>query len=74
MCLVLDQGDDHAVQVEEEQDEVEPELGEGFLRQSVSPCSPNRTGTVSYLLVHVELPEDLSRVQEMRVVDDPTSG
>jgi hypothetical protein len=29
--LVLDQGDDHAVQVEEEEDKVETKLGEGFL-------------------------------------------
>lgn len=52
MGLVSDQGDDHAVQVEEEQDEVETELCEGFL------------------LMHVQLPEDLSRVQEMRVVNN----
>lgn len=31
MGLVPDQGDDHAVEVEEEQDEVEAELREGFL-------------------------------------------
>lgn len=31
MGLVLDQGDDHAVQVEEEEDKVETEFGEGFL-------------------------------------------
>jgi hypothetical protein len=30
--LIPDQGDDHAVEVEEEQDEVEAELGEGFLQ------------------------------------------
>ena len=28
VCLVLDQGDDHAVEIEEEQDEVESELRE----------------------------------------------
>ena len=39
MRLVLNQGDDHAVQVEEEEDEVEAELGEGFLRSSVSAVS-----------------------------------
>ena len=33
--LVPDQGDDHAVEVEEEQDQVEPELGEGFLWHTV---------------------------------------
>lgn len=36
MSLVLDQSDDHAVQVEEEQDEMEAELGEGFLGVSIS--------------------------------------
>lgn len=34
--LVPNKGNDHAVQVEEEQDEVEAELGEGFLRPRVS--------------------------------------
>ena len=29
--IVLDKGDDHAVEVEEEHDQVERELGEGFL-------------------------------------------
>jgi hypothetical protein len=31
MRLVADEGDDHAVQVEEEHDQVETELDEGFL-------------------------------------------
>jgi hypothetical protein len=31
MGLVADQGDNHAVEVEEEQNEVEAELDEGFL-------------------------------------------
>ncbi len=35
MGLVLNQGDDHAVEVEEEEDQMEAELGEGFL------CAPN---------------------------------
>lgn len=34
--FVLDQGDDHAVEVEEKQDEVEAKLGEGFLQRPVS--------------------------------------
>ena len=50
VSLVLDKGDDHAVEVEEEQDEMEAELREGFL------------------LMHVQLPEDLSRIQKMCVV------
>lgn len=36
MGFVLDQGDDHAVEVKEEQDEMETELGERFLWHSVS--------------------------------------
>jgi hypothetical protein len=32
VSLVLDQGNNHAVQVEEEEDEVEAELGERFLQ------------------------------------------
>ena len=38
--LVLDEGDDHAVEVEEEQDEVEAELRERFLLRSVSSLWP----------------------------------
>jgi hypothetical protein len=34
--LVPDKRDDHAVQVEEEHDEVESELDEGFLMENVS--------------------------------------
>lgn len=54
VALILDQGDDHAVQVEEEHDEVEAELDEGLL------------------LMDVEFPEDLGRVQEVGVVNNPT--
>lgn len=31
LCLVADQGNDHAVEVEEEHDQMEAELAEGFL-------------------------------------------
>ena len=34
MGLVSNEGHNHAVQVEEEQDEVEAELGEGFLERA----------------------------------------
>lgn len=40
MALVSDQGDDHAVEVEEEHDEVEAELDEGFLEKSQSMLFP----------------------------------
>ena len=33
MCFVAYQGDDHAVEVEEEHDEVEAEFDEGFLER-----------------------------------------
>jgi hypothetical protein len=76
VSLVLDQGNDHAVQVEEEEDEVEAELGEGFLQ--VVPLVwilRGRTGLWSpYLLVNVELAEDLGGVEEVGVVNDPIVG
>jgi hypothetical protein len=56
---------------------VEAELGEGFLWHIVLVLAFRSTLFLprsSYLLVDVELPEDLSSIQEMRVVDDPTSS
>ena len=53
MRLVADKGDDHAVEVEEEHQQVETKLDERFL------------------LVHIKLPEDFSRIQEMLVLEDP---
>ena len=55
MRLVTDEGDNHAVEVEEEHEQVETKLDEGLL------------------LVHVELPEDLRRVQKMLVFEDPVT-
>lgn len=52
MRLVADKGDDHAVEVEEEHDQVEAELDERFL------------------LMNVELSENLGRIQEMLVFED----
>lgn len=51
--LVLNEGNDHLVEVEEEHEQVEAELDEGLL------------------LMDVQLPEDLSGVQQVRVLDDP---
>ena len=51
-ALVADEGDDHGVEVEEEHEQVEAELDEGFL------------------LVHVQLAEDLGRVEEVLVFED----
>lgn len=50
--LVTDQGDNHAVKVEEEHQEMETELDKRFP------------------LVDIELPEDLSCVQKMLVIED----
>lgn len=58
------------VEIEEEHDEMETELEEGLLfivLAAVSLCG----GMLAYLLVDVQLAENLSRIQEMRVVDDP---
>lgn len=77
MSFVLDQGNNHAVEVEEEQDEMEAELREGLLWGMVSFCPVYRPcrldSGVPYLLVHIKLPENLGRVQEMGVVEDPRS-
>lgn len=51
--LVSDKSDDHGVEVEEEHQQVEAELDEGFL------------------LVHVQLPEDLGSVEQVLVLEDP---
>jgi hypothetical protein len=52
---------------------MEAELGEGFLEWLVSVgFSHAGPGLRLYLLVDVELPEDLGGIQEMRVVNDPT--
>ena len=57
------------VEVEEEHDEVETKLGEGFLIALVYAMPIDRS--YAYPLVHIQLAEDLSRIQEMRVAHDP---
>lgn len=72
--LVFDQGDDHAVEVEKEHDEVEPELDERLLRGGLASLPLRRLGLQKgfpYLLVHIKLAEDLSRVEKVGVVDNP---
>lgn len=72
--LVADEGDDHAVEVEEEHDEVEAELDEGFLKLVSAACKSGRkVGARAYLLVDVELSENLGRVQKVLVLEDPVS-
>jgi len=50
--LVTDESNDHAVEVEEEHEQVEAQFDEGFL------------------LVHIKLPEDLRRIEEVLVFKD----
>ena len=40
--LVADEGDDHAVEVEEEHDQVEAELDERFLKLESASCNVRR--------------------------------
>lgn len=74
VALITDQGNNHAVEVEEEHEEVEAKLDEGFLktRVRVSHCAAvcdlrNQTD----LLVHVQLAENLGRIQKVLVLVDP---
>jgi hypothetical protein len=85
--FIADKGDDHAVEVEEEHEQVETELDERFLCGVSTLChcamrilsckeAVNRvTGCclyrVSYLLVYVELPEDFRCVQKVLVLKNP---
>ena len=75
VALVADQGDNHAVEVEEEHQEVETQLDERFLgsdRGSAlrdSAREPNKTN----LLVHVQLAENLGRVQQVLILVDPVT-
>jgi hypothetical protein len=83
--FVADKSDDHAVEVEEEHEQVETQLDEGFL-SSVSVLLIRARSTVceqrhivavdwlrrsaSNLLVHVQFSEDLRRIQEVLVLED----
>lgn len=74
MGLVPDEGDDHAVQIEEEEDQMEAELGERFLNAPPRQPPTLRCACCSaYLLVDIELSENLGRVKEMGVIDNPTT-
>lgn len=86
--FVADKSHNHAVQVEEEHDQVESQLDEGFLAKlaaghafaiwyvracgaGLQPCPTRGLDCTTDLLVHVKLPKDLGRVQEMLVFKDP---
>lgn len=70
--LVADEGDNHAVEVEEEHEQVEAELDKGFLRGvSYEQGQGLRICLVTDLLVNVKLAEDLRSIKKMGVVDNP---
>ena len=71
MRLISYQSHDHAVEVEEEHDEVEAELDERFLHGISSGYNFLRMGLdQSNLLVHIEFPEYFRCVQKMLVLKD----
>ena len=73
--LVADEGDDHAVQVEEEHQQVETQLDERFLaRVSSGHCRwKPEDARDSYLLMDVQLPEDFCRVEQVVLLENPMS-
>lgn len=70
--LIADKRNNHAVEVEEEHDEVEAELEEGLLQYTsvLSYYFSDGTRVAAYLLMHVQLAEDLRGIQQMGVVND----
>jgi hypothetical protein len=82
MAFVADEGDNHAVQVEEEHQEVEAQLDEGFLEIAHTNGSvtklmtkargdPSKNTAKTNLLVHIQLAENLGRIQQVLVVVYP---
>lgn len=73
--LITDQGNNHAVEVEEEHQEMETELDEGFL-YVVSCVHPEILDIKeeTHPLVNIELAENLGCVQKVLVVEDPSKG
>lgn len=73
--FVADESNDHAVKVEEEHQQVEAKLDERFLSgvstlESLRPAlhAPDLSGT--YLLMDIQLPEDLCRVEQVVLLED----
>lgn len=73
ITLITDQGNNHAVKIEEEHKKVEAKLDEGFLNtiSSQSLCGKLGGRNQTYLLVHVQLAENLGRIQKVLVLVDP---
>lgn len=77
LSLIADESNDHAVEVEEEHQEVETKLDEGFLEQEnrVSRDITSREiGNQTDLLVNIQLAENLGRIQKVLVLVDPIIG
>jgi hypothetical protein len=69
VTFVPDEGNDHAVEIEKEHDQVEAELDEGFLVTAVSRLCyafewyEEQNRDPAYLFVYIQLPENLRRIQ-----------
>ena len=70
MRFVPNQGDNHAVEVEEKQDKVEAKFDERFLAHVLEIALKRSTWGVSDSLMHVQLAEDLRRIEKMLVIED----
>jgi hypothetical protein len=71
--LILDEGHNHAVEVEEEHDEMEAKFCERFLWIKLADNTDPAIWASTNLLVDVELAEDLGSIQKMCVVHNPTN-
>jgi hypothetical protein len=69
--LIADEGDNHAVEVEEEHQEMETELDERLLYGPLAVNKPDHYSVQLYLLVNIQLAEDFGCVQKMLVLEDP---
>lgn len=76
--LVADEGDNHAVKVEEEHEKMEAELDKRLLQRGLAsftwaPLAKEERIMVveTDLLVDVELTEDLGGIEEVVLLEDP---
>jgi hypothetical protein len=68
--LIANECHNHAVQVEEEHDQVETKLDERFLHAvSLSSIPYPTLKNLPYLLMHIQLSENLSRIQQVLVLE-----
>lgn len=73
--LIPNQSNNHAVEIEEEHDKVEAELDERFLVETQFSTKPARPDVAcAYLLMHIQLAEDFSRIEQMLAVKDPAKS